>query len=137
VSSPDCLLVKPQTFMNLSGEVFRWLPDTQRTDILVISDDFALPLGRLRFREQGSCGGHNGLRSIEQALGGTDYPRLRFGVGTDQAVTGEAMVGFVLGDFPPAGRELLEQTVDWAASACADWLSKGILYCQDRYNRGK
>lgn len=137
VTSPDCLLVKPQTFMNLSGEVFRWLPDAAREDIMVVADDVALPLGRLRFREKGSCGGHNGLRSIEQALGGQDYPRLRFGVNLGEAPRGEELVGFVLGAFPPAARALLQETVDNAASACGDWLRHGLPYCQDKYNSGK
>lgn len=137
VPAPEALLVKPQTFMNLSGEVFRWLPDARKEDILVVSDDFALPLGKLRFREKGSCGGHNGLRSIEQHLGSADYPRLRFGVGGEQAPRGEEFVGYVLGTFPPDERERLLAALEVAAAACADWLEHGTQFCQDKYNGGK
>ena len=137
LAAPEALLIKPQTFMNLSGEVFRWLPDTRKEDILVVSDDFALPLGKLRFREKGSCGGHNGLRSVEQHLGGTDYPRMRFGVGGERAVRGEEFTGYVLGSFPPDERERLAAALELAAAACADWLTHGIQFCQDKYNGGR
>lgn len=137
VASPEALLVKPQTFMNLSGEVFRWLPDVRKEDVLVVSDDFALPLGKLRFREKGSCGGHNGLRSVEQHLGGADYPRMRFGVGGGQAPRGEEFVGYVLGDFPPGEREQMLAALEVAAAACADWIAHGTQFCQDKYNGGK
>ncbi|MBN2711731.1 MAG: aminoacyl-tRNA hydrolase, partial [Planctomycetes bacterium] len=86
VDSEKVLLLKPVTFMNLSGEALTWCLDSleqepELSDILVVTDDVALPLGRIRIRAGGSCGGHNGLASIEHSLASADYPRLRVGVG--------------------------------------------------------
>src|SRR5207244_1851014 len=93
------LLVKPETYMNLSGRSIRQLMDFYKLpveDLLVVCDDFNLPLGKLRFRPRGSTGGHNGLRSIEEHLGTADYQRLRIGVG---AAPEEAAIEHVLGRF--------------------------------------
>ncbi|MDR0868680.1 MAG: aminoacyl-tRNA hydrolase [Planctomycetota bacterium] len=130
----DNWLVKPQTFMNLSGEALKWLPDFRRDELLIVVDDLALPLGKLRFRESGSAGGHNGLKSIAAALGDDNYQRLRFGVGDGGEVRGEKMLGQVLGNFSPLEREQLPALYEAAADACRDWLNNGIKFCQDRYH---
>src|SRR4051794_31359608 len=98
------LLVKPETFMNLSGRSVRQVVDFYKldpaADVLVVCDDIALPLGKLRVRAAGSHGGHNGLRSLQEQLGGPNYARLRVGV---DAPKGD-QVDYVLGRFKPSER---------------------------------
>ena len=84
----NLVLIKPNTFMNLSGKaVAYWMQQSKINieNILVVTDDISLPLGVLRLREKGSDGGHNGLKDVQAVLGGSNYPRLRFGVGDDFA----------------------------------------------------
>jgi len=93
-------LIKPNTYMNLSGKaVAYWLQELKipKENLLVIVDDLALPFGTLRMRTKGSAAGHNGLKNIEQLLGGQDYPRLRFGIGND--FSKGQQIDFVLGNF--------------------------------------
>ena len=128
------LLVKPQTFMNLSGRAIRqilsfhkWPPE----NMLVVYDDVALPLGTLRFREKGSAGGHNGIKSILQHLGSDQFPRLKLGIGGSQP--GE-MVGHVLGKFSPDERPLLENTLATALEAVQLARSQGIATAANRHH---
>lgn len=128
------LLLKPQTFMNLSGRAvqqilafFKWTPDR----MLVVYDDVALPLGTLRFREKGSAGGHNGIKSLIQHLGTDAFPRLKFGIGGSHP--GE-MVGHVLGNFHPDERELFENTLAKASEAVQFARSQGIAAAANRYH---
>ena len=110
-------LLKPQTYMNLSGESVSALVRFYQIEparVLVVLDDMALPLGRLRIRERGSHGGHNGLRSILEHLGTQDVPRLRLGIGSSES--GEA-TGHVLGRFAVDERPLVEQSLDRAVEA--------------------
>ena len=110
-------LLKPQTYMNLSGESVSALVRFYQIEparVLVVLDDMALPLGRLRIRERGSHGGHNGLRSILEHLGTQDIPRLRVGIGSSDP--GEA-TGHVLGRFAVDERPLVEQSLDRAVEA--------------------
>ena len=110
-------LLKPQTYMNLSGESVSALVRFYQIEparVLVVLDDMALPLGRLRIRERGSHGGHNGLRSILEHLGTQDVPRLRVGIGSSDP--GEA-TGHVLGRFAVDERPLVEQSLDRAVEA--------------------
>ncbi|GAA5481228.1 aminoacyl-tRNA hydrolase [Haloferula sargassicola] len=132
---PDgTLLVKPQTFMNLSGRSVRqiasfhkWAPD----DLLVVYDDAALPLGRLRLREKGSAGGHNGIRSMIEHLGSESFPRLKVGIG---AAGPGNMTGHVLGSFREEEREVLENTLASAVSAVQLARSQGFATAANRYN---
>ncbi len=128
------LLLKPQTFMNLSGRSIRqvaafhkWLPE----QILVIYDDAALPLGTLRFREKGSAGGHNGIKSTIEHLGTDAFPRLKIGIGSSQPGN---MVGHVLGKFSPNERELVENTLATALEAVQLARSKGIATAANQYH---
>ena len=110
-------LLKPQTYMNLSGESVSALVRFYQIEparVLVVLDDMALPLGRLRIRERGSHGGHNGLRSILEHLGTQDVPRLRVGIGSSEP---GAAVGHVLGRFAVDERPLVEQSLDRAVEA--------------------
>jgi PTH1 family peptidyl-tRNA hydrolase len=132
---PDgSLLLKPQTFMNLSGRAvraaaafYKWTPE----QVLVVFDDAALPLGTLRFREGGSHGGHNGLRSILAELGSDRFPRLKIGIGGGGA--GE-LTGHVLGKFRPDERETVENTLASAAEAVQLALSQGFACAANRFN---
>jgi len=128
------LYVKPTTYMNLSGRAVRAILDFYQVpvgDLLVVCDDFNLPLGKLRVRAKGSAGGQNGLKSIEQALGTQDYARLRIGVGAPGP--GEA-VDHVLGRFRPAERAVKEQMIADAARAVLVWIKLGLEPCMNRFN---
>jgi PTH1 family peptidyl-tRNA hydrolase len=132
---PDgTLLAKPQTFMNLSGRAVRqilsfhkWQPE----EILVAYDDAALPLGTLRFREKGSAGGHNGIKSMIEHLGTDTFPRLKIGIGSSQPGN---MVGHVLGKFSPDERPALENTLATALDAVQLARSQGIAVAANRYH---
>jgi PTH1 family peptidyl-tRNA hydrolase len=128
------LLVKPLTFMNLSGRSVRAVLDFYKLaveDVLVVCDDFNLPLGKLRVRAKGSHGGQNGLRNIQEQLGTDAYARLRIGVG--QPDPGEA-VDFVLSRFKPGERAAAEDAVATAAQAVLTWVRSGIEACMNRFN---
>lgn len=131
------VLLWPLTYMNLSGEaVVAALREfaVEPAQTLVLSDDFHLDLGALRVRASGSAGGHNGLGSIEDCLGSTDYPRLRIGVGQPR---GE-VVDFVLERFRASEEEVVQETLLTASWAAEDW-AKGasVEDLQARYNRRK
>jgi peptidyl-tRNA hydrolase, PTH1 family len=129
----NMLLVKPDTFMNLSGQVVRQLVDFYKlptSDVLVVCDDFALPLGKLRVRAKGTHGGHNGLRNIQEHLGSTEYPRLRIGVGGPKADP----IDHVLGRFRPGERPVIDDAVLKAAQAAIVWAHQGVETCMNRFN---
>ena len=130
------LLVKPLTFMNLSGEaigqLLRYFKDAV-TDLLVISDDVTLPIGRLRIRSGGSEGGHNGLRSVAQVLGTNDYPRLRVGVGRGD--TRRDLADHVLSRFEPEEQPGVQDAVTRAADAVECWVRDGMAKTMNVYNR--
>jgi PTH1 family peptidyl-tRNA hydrolase len=128
------LLVKPQTFMNLSGRAVRQVVDFYQVpheDLLVICDDVNLPLGQLRARARGTHGGHNGLRDIQNHLGTTEYSRLRIGVGAPE---GRDMADYVLDRFQPGERQVVEDAVIRAMQAVAVWVGEGIEACMNRFN---
>ena len=136
VGGEPVLLVKPQTFMNLSGRAVREVIDFYKltaVDLLAVSDDFNLPLGKLRVRGQGSHGGQNGLRNIQECLGTDAYPRLRIGVG--QPASGEA-VDHVLSRFKPGERAAVEDAVAKAAQSALIWVREGLEACMNRTNAG-
>jgi PTH1 family peptidyl-tRNA hydrolase len=133
-------LVKPQTYMNLSGAAL--IPYLRRptfsaaTDLFVIVDDVALPVGRYRLRARGSHGGHNGLRSIEQEMGSREYARLRIGVAPEDP---ERSVGdladFVLSDFGTTERETVVALMPTFVAATETWLREGIDRAMNAHNR--
>jgi PTH1 family peptidyl-tRNA hydrolase len=133
-------LVKPQTFMNLSGGALR--PYLRRPmfdparDLLVIVDDVALPLARLRLRAEGSAGGHNGLKSIEGALASRTYARARIGVApVDPRRRTSDLADFVLSPFGKDERAELVAQLPRVASAVETWLTDGIDRAMSLYNR--
>ncbi len=126
-------LVKPRTFMNLSGEAVRYALDRYRVRAdaaLVVLDDLDLPLGKIRLRERGGSGGHNGLNSINAALGTSDYARLRVGIGRPDGET----VGYVLGAFTPEERTAARDAIGRAAAAAEAWIAHGVGYAMDHFN---
>jgi PTH1 family peptidyl-tRNA hydrolase len=129
------LLLKPQTFMNLSGrcvsKVLQFYK-IEATQILVLCDDKDLPLGKLRIRASGSHGGNNGLRSIQDHIG-LDYPRLKVGIGEPKR--GDA-AAHVLGRFSGSERTEMEKALDIGAMAVETWLAEGLTACMNRFNAG-
>ncbi len=128
-------LIKPASFMNLVGPVYKRaleVYDLEPTAALVLVDDFALPFGRLRFRAQGSSGGHNGLRSIEGAMGGGAWPRLRLGIGP--APEGAPWVEWVLKRYDAVQRRALPEFLDRAADAVRTWIRHGLDEAASRHN---
>ncbi len=129
----DLLLCKPLTYMNLSGQAVRPLAQFYKLDpaqVLIILDDMALPLGKLRLRPDGTAGGHNGLKSILQHFGTTVVPRLRIGIG---AAEGEA-TGHVLGRFALEEKDALAQSLDRAVSAVDCLRERGLAVAMNTFN---
>jgi PTH1 family peptidyl-tRNA hydrolase len=141
IGAEDVLLVEPHSWMNLSGAVVRRaaeraaaghaMPDPRT--LMVVCDDYALPLGTIRMRASGSSGGHNGLEDVEAALGTRDYPRLRIGIGPCTAADPK---DWVLGRFRPAERAAAAEAFDRAADAVESWIGVGIDRTMARYNGG-
>ena len=123
--------------MNASGQVLSGLrarsPDDVLPDLLVLVDDFAIPVGTFRLRASGSPGGHNGLRSIEQAVGTQHYARLRIGVGP--VPEGMSHHDFVLEPMPQGERRLVDDLLPMLVEAVECWLRDGIEAAMNRYNR--
>lgn len=128
------LLLKPQTYMNLSGRSLLAVMQFYKlagSDLLVICDDLDLPVGRIRLRAAGSGGGQKGLENILLRLASNDIPRLRIGIGkVDKSVTSE----YVLSRFTPDERVTIDQTVAAAADAVECWLAEGIDTAMNRFN---
>lgn len=139
VGAHKMALVKPQTFMNLSGRAVASLKHFYRLEnsqILILADDLNLPLGKLRLRASGSDGGHNGLKSVAQMLGGPNYPRLRMGVGAptpeERAQSGTA--GFVLRPFEQNEWPQVEEITRRAADAVEFWMENGLEKTMAQFN---
>lgn len=130
------LVVKPQTFMNLSGQavgsIARW-HKISPSDILIIYDDLDLPVGKLRIRPKGSAGGHNGIKSLISHLNTEDFSRVRVGVG--RPPIGVAVSDYVLNGFLPTERELVKQAVVQCVEAIQMWLDKGLSETMNRYSK--
>ena len=129
------VLVKPQTFMNLSGEAVSCLTSKYETDanrLIVISDDLALPFGTIRLRERGSAGGHNGLKSIIGALGTNEFTRLRIGIQPEHPLSDAKR--FVLSEFSNVEKETLNEVLDRAAEALRSILRDGIRKAMSLFN---
>jgi PTH1 family peptidyl-tRNA hydrolase len=140
VGNTQVRLLEPLTYMNLSGKVL--IPYLRRpfwspaTDLLVIVDDVALPVGRYRLRARGSAGGHNGLKSIEQTIGSREYPRLRIGIKPTQEerVVGD-LADFVLSPFGVAERREILELMPRFTEAAELWLREGIDAAMNAHNR--
>jgi len=132
-------LVKPQTYMNLSGEAVacllgKYKPTTEPGErLIVISDDLALPFGRIRIRARGSAGGHNGLKSIIAAVGSNEFTRLRIGIQPEHPISDPKK--FVLDSFTGASRAAVADILQSSADAVKTILSDGVLKAMTKYNR--
>ena len=130
------ILVKPQTYMNNSGESVRAVMDFYKldpsTELIVISDDINLDVGRIRIRKKGSAGGHNGLKSIISHLGTDEFPRVRVGVGINGG--GSDLINHVLGKFSKSERTVVDEAVEKSAEAIECIARKGTDAAMNMYN---
>lgn len=137
VGDHDVLLLKPVTYMNRSGAALapaRTDPDVEiGQDLLVVVDDAALDVGRVRLRAYGSDGGHNGLRSVEAALGTRDYARLRIGVGSPPGDVD--LADWVLSPFDEESEDAILALMPDLVSAVRTWMDEGVEAAMSRYNR--
>jgi PTH1 family peptidyl-tRNA hydrolase len=137
IAEEPVALVKPLTFMNLSGRAVApqlSKHSLQPNDLLVVYDDADLPLGKIRLRARGSAGGHGGLKSIIASLGSSEFPRVRIGIGRS---SGGDLVDHVLGGFRGTERELIDQALDRAADAVEYALAHGVEAAMNRFNAGE
>ena len=133
VNGEKILVVKPHTYMNLSGDCIGQLARYYKVaneDILIIADDLSLPVGTMRFRSKGSSGGHNGLKSIIAHLGGDDFPRLKIGIGR-----GDDVIDYVLGHFGKEEWEKISEMMRLAVDAVKLWITDGDAAVMNRYNK--
>lgn len=136
LGSEKTILVKPLTYMNLSGKSVQPLTKWYKldlTDLIVVCDDMDLEPGVIRLRPQGGTGGHRGLASIAEYLGGKDFARLRVGVG-HPIHENQEVINWVLGRFSPAEEELIAAAVNKAADALEVWAQTGIVQAMNAYN---
>jgi PTH1 family peptidyl-tRNA hydrolase len=127
------LFLKPSTFMNLSGESIREAADfynIPKENIIIIYDDMALEVGRLRIRPSGSDGGHNGMKSIIYQLNSKDFPRVRVGIGKSNYDT----VSHVLGKFSKDEKELIVNTIEMSSDAVQEIIENGVQSAMNKYN---
>jgi peptidyl-tRNA hydrolase, PTH1 family len=135
VSGEDVLLVKPLTFMNRSGAAVDQLLAAEGglpQDVVVVMDDVALELGTLRVRERGSHGSHNGLRSVIDALGTDEFPRVRVGVAKGELPDG--LADYVLSEFPQEDVLVVQEMVGWAADGIECAIGEGVPAAMNRFN---
>lgn len=139
IESEKVVVAYPDVFMNQSGEpvlqLVKFFEVNPVKDLLIAVDDVAIPFSSLRMRAKGSDGGHNGLKSIEQALGTSDYPRLRIGVGPQNPETGYGnLEEYVLENFPPAEEKALPEVLQRGLEACVLWSEEGIERAMNAVN---
>ena len=135
VKSAELIVLKPNTFMNLSGNAVRyWLQkeNIPVENLLVVVDDLALPFGHLRLKPQGSDAGHNGLKNIAQLLNTQNYARLRFGIGNDFPRGGQ--IDYVLGKFPPEQLKQMPDILNRAVEIIKSFCLAGIQITMNQYN---
>ena len=137
VAGQRVILVKPQTFMNLSGESVRDAIDfykvDEKTELIVISDDISLDVGQIRIRKEGSAGGHNGLKNIILHLGHDEFQRVKMGVG--EKPKGYDLADYVLGHFSKEEREIMDESAGRAAKAIEVMLTEGADAAMNLYNK--
>ena len=136
VKNCELMLLKPSTFMNLSGVAARFWMNKEKLpleNLLVIVDDISLPFGAIRIRERGSDAGHNGLKNIAEQLGTQNYARLKFGVGNDFPKGGQ--IDYVLGKFPPEEAKELPEKLKIASEAVKAFCLSGASFAMTHYNK--
>jgi peptidyl-tRNA hydrolase, PTH1 family len=136
VHGEKVILLKPMTYMNLSGESVSGLMryyDITESDLLVCYDELDLPVGKIRLRYKGSAGGHNGIKSIINLVGTQEFNRIRIGI--DRPQPGSNIADYVLGKFNPEDKILIQDMVKKSAEACEEWLEKPFLDVMNIYNQ--
>lgn len=135
VKNAELILLKPSTYMNLSGNAVRYWMQQEKValeNILVVVDDLSLPVGAIRMKQNGSAGGHNGLKHIAQMLGTEGYNRLKFGIGND--FPRGAQVDFVLGRFSEEDNKVINERALVAADAVKAFTLSGMAFAMNHYN---
>lgn len=135
IKGKTCICIFPTTYMNLSGKAVKYWMDKEKIDlsnIMVVLDDIALPLEKLRIRPSGSDAGHNGLTSIQEVLGTTDYPRMRFGVGNEYPKGRQA--DFVLGKWKTSEEPIVKLKIEKSVSAIETFVLQGIATAMNQTN---
>lgn len=145
IGNEKVILVKPQTYMNLSGESVREVMNFYKEDIehlIVIYDDIDIPIGTFRIRKKGSAGTHNGMRSVIYQLQDDGFPRIRIGIGkgkpgeggASKDVHGDDLISYVIGGVTRAEKEPLEDAISKACEACACMVNEGVDMAMNRFN---
>ncbi len=135
IKNRELVLLKPTTYMNLSGNAVRYWMDKEKIqpeNMLIVADDLALPLGKLRIKGQGSNGGHNGLGNIMQVLGSQQFARLRFGIGNDFPMG--AQIKFVLDPFSADEQAILKERIPVAVDAVKNFCLAGLTNTMNQFN---
>ncbi len=135
VKNKILLLLKPNTYMNLSGKAVQYWMDKEKIakeNILIITDDLNLPFGSIRIKAKGSDGGHNGLKNIQLILNSSEYPRLRFGI-SDQFKKGQ-QVDYVLGDWSDEETTALKERLETVSKAVKEFALAGLNNAMNNYN---
>ena len=135
IENEKVILVKPQTYMNLSGNCVKEFADfykIEKDKIIIIYDDMDIEPGEIKIRKKGSSGGHNGIKSIIQMLGTEEFPRIRIGIGKPEHK--EDKINFVLGEIPEEEKEKLEEGVEKAKQAVIEILKNGIEIAMNKFN---
>lgn len=133
----NVVILKPQTFMNLSGEAVLYLASflkIKTVNIIVAADDTELPLGKIRIRRGGGSGGHNGIKSLIYTLKSEDFPRIKFGIGKPPADSKVELYDYVLDDFSPDEKEILESELNKAVDALGIVIKGSINEAMNKYN---
>lgn len=142
INEEEVFLIKPLTYVNKSGNIIAPLlkawgyagsaDGSFESSIMVVCDDINLPLGKIRIRKKGSSGGHNGMKSLIDAVGSGDFPRLRIGVGATEGVDAR---DYVLGNFRKSEKQIIKEVVKNAKDAVESWISEGIDNCMNKFNK--
>lgn len=133
ISDNKIIIIRPMTYINNSGDFISEIMNYKKINpenLLVISDDINIPFGKLRIREKGSSGGHNGLKSIINKLNSQEFNRLRFGVGLND----KDVKKYVLDNFTPEEKEILNNKINISVNIIEDWIEKGSIYIMNKYN---
>lgn len=136
VKNAELTLLKPSTYMNLSGQAVRYWTQQEKIpveNILVIVDDLSLPVGKIRMRGNGSDGGHNGLKNIASCMMTQEYARIKFGIGNDFPKGGQ--VDFVLGQFSDEDNKVIDEKLDYVGEMIKSFCLQGLDRTMNQYNR--
>ncbi|NCU17744.1 aminoacyl-tRNA hydrolase [Pallidibacillus pasinlerensis] len=136
INETQVILLKPMTYMNLSGEAVGALMNFYKIpteELLVIYDELDLPVGKIRLRYKGSAGGHNGIKSIIQHIGTQEFNRIRIGI--DRPERGMPVANYVLSKFKKEDLPVMQEMVEKSAKACEEWIEKPFLEVMNIYNQ--